>query len=130
MDGWTDPFLHFLPLKRPFPSLHFLLNPTDRHPQGYAFCEYEDASLTDVVCEGLNGMELGDRKIVVQRANLGASKLAVMDSMGGGAAIPLSLATHFTSATADVPGTVIQLLNMVTAAELQDDESFGGIHPR
>ncbi|KAI8324359.1 hypothetical protein GQ54DRAFT_296208 [Martensiomyces pterosporus] len=40
--------------------------------RGFAFCEYVDPNLTDVACQGLNGMELGDRHLIVQRASIGA----------------------------------------------------------
>ena len=41
--------------------------------KGFAFCEYVDPAITEVACTGLNGMELGDRFLVVQRAALGAN---------------------------------------------------------
>ncbi|GAA5901434.1 uncharacterized protein JCM6883_000212 [Sporobolomyces salmoneus] len=43
--------------------------------KGFAFCEYVDPNITEVACQGLNGMELGDRYLVVQRAALGANPL-------------------------------------------------------
>ncbi|GAA5926495.1 uncharacterized protein JCM15063_000291 [Sporobolomyces koalae] len=43
--------------------------------KGFAFCEYVDPNVTEVACQGLNGMELGDRYLVVQRAALGANPL-------------------------------------------------------
>ncbi|CAG8709716.1 14167_t:CDS:2, partial [Racocetra fulgida] len=42
--------------------------------KGFAFCEYVDPSVTDLACQGLNNMELGDRKLVVQRASVGSAK--------------------------------------------------------
>jgi len=40
--------------------------------QGYAFFEYVDTSVTDVAIQSLNGMEIGDKYLVVQRASVGA----------------------------------------------------------
>ena len=40
--------------------------------KGYAFCEYVDVSITDQAIAGLNGMQLGDKKLIVQRASVGA----------------------------------------------------------
>lgn len=40
--------------------------------KGYAFCEYVDVSMTDQAIAGLNGMQLGDKKLIVQRASVGA----------------------------------------------------------
>lgn len=44
--------------------------------KGYAFCEYVDGSITDQAIAGLNGMQLGDKKLVVQRASVGAKNTA------------------------------------------------------
>ncbi|KAK7492793.1 hypothetical protein BaRGS_00015931 [Batillaria attramentaria] len=40
--------------------------------KGFAFCEYVDPNVTDQACAGLNGMQLGDKKLIVQRASVGA----------------------------------------------------------
>ena len=37
----------------------------------YAFCEYADPQITDTAIAGLNGMALGDKKLIVQRASIG-----------------------------------------------------------
>ena len=44
--------------------------------KGYAFAEYADGSLTDQAIAGLNGMQLGDKKLIVNRARSGAKNLA------------------------------------------------------
>ena len=40
--------------------------------KGYAFAEYADLTVTDQAIAGLNGMHLGDKKLLVQRASIGA----------------------------------------------------------
>ena len=40
--------------------------------KGYAFAEYADLSITDQAIAGLNGMHLGEKKLMVQRASIGA----------------------------------------------------------
>jgi len=40
--------------------------------RGYAFCEYVDPLITDSAIQGLNGMQLGDKKLIVQLASIGA----------------------------------------------------------
>ncbi|MBZ3879161.1 Splicing factor U2AF 65 kDa subunit [Sciurus carolinensis] len=40
--------------------------------KGYAFCEYVDINVTDQAIAGLNGMQLGDKKLLIQRASVGA----------------------------------------------------------
>ena len=41
-------------------------------PSRYAFAEYADYAVTDAAIAGLNGMQLGDKKLIVQRASVGA----------------------------------------------------------
>jgi splicing factor U2AF subunit len=43
--------------------------------KGYAFCEYADASVTEAAIQGLNGMQLGDKKLIVQLASVGAKNM-------------------------------------------------------
>jgi splicing factor U2AF 65 kDa subunit len=85
--------------------------------KGFAFCEYVDPSVTDLACQGLNGMELGDRFLVVQRASVGKQ---------GSDALPLDLAratSGLSGATGDAT-RVLQLLNMVAPEELVNDQDF------
>jgi splicing factor U2AF subunit len=73
--------------------------------------------VTDVACEGLNGMELGDRFLVVQRASVGKQ---------GSDTLPLDLArasTGVSGATGDAT-RVLQLLNMVSPDELVNDQDY------
>uniref|UniRef100_A0A8U8C057 Splicing factor U2AF subunit n=1 Tax=Geospiza parvula TaxID=87175 RepID=A0A8U8C057_GEOPR len=94
--------------------------------KGYAFCEYVDINVTDQVlpCGGLNGMQLGDKKLLVQRASVGA-KNATLSTI------------NQTPVTLQVPGLmssqvqmgghpteVLCLLNMVLPEELLDDEEY------
>ncbi|KAJ4932579.1 hypothetical protein JOQ06_010997 [Pogonophryne albipinna] len=90
--------------------------------KGYAFCEYVDISATDKAVAGLNGMQLGDKKLIVQRASVGAKN-----------ANPTSIIE--TPVTLQVPGLqrlqnsglpteVLCLLNMVMPEELVDDEDY------
>jgi len=103
-------------------SLRSLLNQaldgTNNVNQGIAFCEYVDSSNTALAVEGLNGMELGDQLLRVTRANVGASQAP---------AIEMSVnAMSMLASTADpnAGGRVLQLLNMVTAQELMDNEEY------
>ncbi|TNN52841.1 Splicing factor U2AF subunit [Liparis tanakae] len=87
--------------------------------KGYAFCEYVDVSATDQAVSGLNGMQLGDKKLIVQRASVGAKN-----------ANPTSVTE--TPVTLQVPGLqdscspteVLCLLNTVMAEELVDDDDY------
>lgn len=88
---------------------------------GIAFCEYVDGNATDIVVESLNGMELGDRNLKVQRASIGA-KQAVGIEMGVNA-----MAMMAGTKSGDLEESrVLQLLNMVTAEELMDNDEYQG----
>ncbi|KAJ3035307.1 hypothetical protein HDV00_004083 [Rhizophlyctis rosea] len=90
--------------------------------KGFAFCEYIDSNITDIACQGLNGMELGDKKLVVQRASVGANKLGI------GAGMPLILPpTLLTGEGEQVPSKVLLLLNMVTPDELINQDDYEDI---
>jgi len=94
--------------------------------KGFAFCEYVDPALTELACQGLNDMELGDKRLVVQKASTGNTGPRPMDggvgSIGGGAA-PL----QGIGEGGGEPTTAMTLLNMVTPEELMDDEEYGEI---
>lgn len=67
-------------------------------------------------------MELGDRKLVVQRASVGSAKNAGVTNV-------LSTSVLIPTGNGEmVPTTVLQLLNMVTPEELVDDEEFEGLY--
>ncbi|XP_063293055.1 splicing factor U2AF 65 kDa subunit isoform X1 [Pelobates fuscus] len=92
--------------------------------KGYAFCEYVDINVTDQAIAGLNGMQLGDKKLLVQRASVGA-KNATLSTI------------NQTPVTLQVPGLmssqvqmgghpteVLCLMNMVLPEELLDDDEY------
>jgi len=84
--------------------------------KGYAFCEYADLAITDIAIAGMNGMQLGDKKLIVQRASVGAKSMSAQLAIPG-----LDLSK-------DVMATnILCLMNMVTAEELMDDEDYDEI---
>ncbi|KAG1668494.1 Splicing factor U2AF subunit [Nymphon striatum] len=89
--------------------------------KGYAFCEYADIGITDQAIAGLNGMQLGDKKLIVQRASVGAKNntlnVPVQIQVPG-----LNLASG-----AGPPTEVLCLMNMVVPEELRDDEEYEDI---
>jgi len=85
--------------------------------KGYAFAEYLDASITDQAIAGLNGMQLGDKKLIVQRASIGQKTIA--PNAPTQIQVPGMVSTG--------PGTpteVLCLLNMVIPEELADEEEY------
>lgn len=80
--------------------------------------------MTDIAVEGLNGMELGDKHLKVQRASIGLTQVSGLE-MGVNA---MSMLAGTTSQGLD-EGRVLQLLNMVTPEELIDNEDYEGQSP-
>ncbi|KAJ3129312.1 hypothetical protein HK098_001724 [Nowakowskiella sp. JEL0407] len=85
--------------------------------KGYAFCEYLDPNITDIACQGLNGMDLADKKLIVQRASIGANKDKLPTYTG-----PPPTALLPPQPQSLDPSRVVMLLNMVTNDEVADDE--------
>ena len=112
-------------------GLNYIL--TESLCQGFAFFEYVDPSVTDVAIQGLNGMELGDRYLVVQRASIGAK------GVGGGmipnpnipadafpvVPQPIMPAGDPTAQPADA--RILLMLNMVTPEDLSNDQEYEDI---
>ncbi|CAK7200560.1 hypothetical protein SEUCBS139899_003257 [Sporothrix eucalyptigena] len=88
--------------------------------RGIAFCEYAEPASTEIAIQGLNGMDLGDRKLRVQKASVGIAQVAGME-MGVNA---MSMLAGTVAVDATDVSRVVQLLNMVTADELVDQEDY------
>ncbi|KAM8713631.1 hypothetical protein ACLKA7_013882 [Drosophila subpalustris] len=89
--------------------------------KGFAFCEYLDHSITDQAIAGLNGMQLGDRKLIVQRAIAGVRSLASTQ-------LPVVQVPGFSTECITSQATeVLCLLNMVVHEDLMDDEEYEDI---
>ncbi|CAM9744026.1 unnamed protein product [Lampetra planeri] len=95
--------------------------------KGYAFCEYVDVNMTDQAIAGLNGMQIGDKKLVVQRASVGSKNAA----QGAVTQTPVALQVPGLGPTqvqhSGLPTEVLCLMNMVTAAELAEEEEYEDI---
>lgn len=91
--------------------------------KGIAFCEYVDATATAIAVESLNGMELGDKHLKITHASIGVTQAAGLD-MGVNA---MSMFAKTTSADLETT-RVLQLLNMVTADELINNEDYEGMY--
>ncbi|XP_048760753.1 splicing factor U2AF 50 kDa subunit-like isoform X4 [Ostrea edulis] len=87
--------------------------------KGYAFCEYVDPNVTDQGCAGLNGMQLGDKKLIVQRASLGAKNSQVP--------VQLQIPGLNLNQGAGPPTEVLCLMNMIVPEELEDEEEYEDI---
>lgn len=133
-------------------SFHLVRDKDSILSKGYCFFEYEDVNVTDVACQTLNDMTIGDRKLTVRRAqtkgnvppmglptgmpfppmgvpNAAASYGAVP------ALIPLSAPSNFDISTnpfenphmLQTPSRILCLLSMVDPSELHDDQEYQDI---
>ncbi|EDW92286.1 splicing factor U2AF 50 kDa subunit [Drosophila yakuba] len=89
--------------------------------KGFAFFEYIDPSVTDHAIAGLHGMQLGDRRLVVQRSIPGGKNgLSVQQPI-------VQVPGISTLLDPGSPTEILCLLNMVLPEELLDNEEFEDI---
>lgn len=88
--------------------------------KGYAFCEYIDHMKTDDAIAGLNGMQLGEKKLIVQRASVGAKNAQTSQ-------LAINVPGLELPQTAGPVTEVLCLMNMVTPEELMDDDEYEDI---
>ncbi|KAF8957475.1 hypothetical protein BDZ97DRAFT_1906809 [Flammula alnicola] len=91
--------------------------------KGFAFFEYVDAGVTDVAIQSLNGMELGDRYLVVQRASVGAKP-----GTPGLLPNPNLPYDQFEILDPTTDARILLMLNMVTTDDLVDDADYGDLY--
>ncbi|CAM1506640.1 Fc.00g062810.m01.CDS01 [Cosmosporella sp. VM-42] len=95
----------------------------DRHTEesrGIAFAEYQDPSTANPpALETLNGMDVGGKKLKVVKASIGPTQVANFDV---GITAISGLASQTTNDAES--SRVLQLLNMVTAEELLDNDDY------
>ncbi|XP_043715041.1 splicing factor U2af large subunit B-like isoform X7 [Telopea speciosissima] len=95
--------------------------------KGYAFCVYQDLSVTDIVCAALNGIKMGDKTLTVRRANQGASlPKPEQESILFQAQQQVALQRLVFQGGA-LPTKVISLTEVVSPDELKDDEEYEDI---
>ncbi|RKP39444.1 hypothetical protein BJ085DRAFT_12673, partial [Dimargaris cristalligena] len=118
-------------------AFHLVKDSQTKMSKGFAFCEFADPSTTELVCQGLNGMELGEKRLVVQKASVGSRLTSTTPGSGGGPPplsnyahrLPPSISATLQSdaGTPVQPTCILQLLNMVSPNELADDEEYNDI---
>ena len=80
---------------------------------------------------GLNGMALGDKKLIVQRASVGAKNpLLEQALLSSGMPLPINIPGLQIDGSSQESTEVLCLMNMVTKEELEDDEEYEGEEER
>lgn len=85
--------------------------------------QYIDFTLIQAIA-GLNGMQLGDKKLIVQRASVGAKNSSVSGQV---APVQIQVPGLSLVGTSGPPTEVLCLLNMVTPDELRDEDEYDDI---
>jgi len=126
----------------PLKAFNLVKDTTSGLSKGFAFCEYLDESVTDRACAGLNGMKLGDKQLLVQRASIGA-KPQTLPVLPMSTVIPTGPLTPTNILNLSIPAVtllntlpqlnisintrVLLLLNMVSVDELRDEDEYAGV---
>ena len=85
-----------------------------------------DTSVIDVAIQSLNGMEIGDKYLVVQRASVGAKPGMPNLPYDQFPEIPRPIMPAGENNTMDA--RILLMLNMVTPEDLIDDQEYGDIY--
>ncbi|KAJ7944318.1 U2 snRNP auxiliary factor large subunit [Quillaja saponaria] len=92
--------------------------------KGYAFCVYQDLTVTDIACAALNGIKMGDKTLTVRRANQGTSQpKPEQESVLMHAQQQIALQKLMLQ-PAVLATKVVCLTHAVSADELKDDEDY------
>ncbi|KAE7999900.1 hypothetical protein FH972_004284 [Carpinus fangiana] len=95
--------------------------------KGYAFCVYQDLSVTDIACAALNGIKMGDKTLTVRRANQGASQpKPEQENVLLHAQQQIALQKLMLQPAA-VATKVVCLTQVVSPDELKDDDDYQDI---
>lgn len=109
----------------PLRSFNLVMDPATGLSKGFAFCEYLDPNVTDQACAGLNGMQLGDKKLVIQRASVGKNPGSMQNAMMNMQIPGLNMDQVAQAGT--LPTEVLCLMNMVVPEDLEDEEEYDDI---
>ncbi|CAH9143729.1 unnamed protein product [Cuscuta epithymum] len=95
--------------------------------KGYAFCVYQDVSVTDIACAALNGIKMGDKTLTVRRASQGSLQpKPEQESILLHAQQQIAL-QRLMLQPGGLPTKVLCLTNVVNADELKNDEDYEDI---
>ncbi|PSR88033.1 Splicing factor U2af large subunit B like [Actinidia chinensis var. chinensis] len=95
--------------------------------KGYAFCVYQDLSVTDIACAALNGIKMGDKTLTVRRANQGTIQpKPEQESVLLHAQQQIALQRLMLQPAA-LATKVLSLTQVVNEDELKDDEDYEDI---
>ncbi|KAM7252288.1 hypothetical protein ACFE04_024171 [Oxalis oulophora] len=95
--------------------------------KGYAFCVYQDLSVTDIACAALNGIKMGDKTLTVRRANQGTNQPKPEQEDVLLHAQQQIAIQRLMLQPGSAPTKVVCLSQVVTVDELRDDDEYEDI---
>lgn len=118
----------------PLAAFNLIKEPSTGMSKGFAFFEFVDPSVVDAACDGLHGMQVGDKTLTVRRASQTsgvATGAATHASSGAGiSAIGNSNGLNGlvdANALLTASTRVLELRNVVVNEVLEDDEEYEDI---
>jgi len=113
----TNQVIELMQTYGPLKAFYLFTDAATGTSKGYAFANYRDSNVTQTAIRGLNGLQVGDRRIVVKQAdsNSGQNPTRVLSELGLGRQNVLP------------PSEVVCFLQMVTEADLIDETEYTGI---
>ena len=94
--------------------------------KGYAFCEYLNIDDMELAMQGLNGLDLGDKRLIVERASSPRAKILLASEAPSGKS---SLMMLLSVRPEDIEvHPVLMIVNIVEPLELQHDDDYESIY--
>jgi splicing factor U2AF subunit len=108
--------------------------------RGFCFFEYNDEKVTEKAIKGLNILDMGDRRLKVQRATVNAKSFSIVQQLKANP-MPTTVnepgKSNFSEQAPDIsldqvdiplyasnPSRVIQIINVITPEDLMDDLEY------
>lgn len=94
-----DQIMELLSAFGPIKNFHQVRDPGSATSKGYAFCEYFTPEVADAACQGLHGLQLGEKCLSVRIASTGANNATVAAATGSNSSGGGGGARHFSNYT-------------------------------
>ncbi|KAG1368738.1 putative protein phosphatase 2C 55 [Cocos nucifera] len=95
--------------------------------KGYAFCVYQDLMVTDIACAALSSIKMGDKTLILRRANQGLAQARPEQEDVLPQAQQQVALQKLAYQMVPLPTKVVCLTQVVSADELENDEEYEDI---
>lgn len=114
----------------PLAAFNLIKEPNTGLSKGFAFFEFLDGSVVDAACEGLHGMQVGDKTLTVRRAtqtNTAATHASTVIPPDIAPDNPMPGAPVKLDSLVSCSTRVVELRDVVTTDELEDNTEYNEI---